>query len=322
MAYVTPDDIARAKDMDLLTYLEAYEPAELVKFSGNVYCTREHDSLKISNGKWYWWSRGIGGRSALDYLIKVQGMNLPEAVNRILGRAASKPSVFRVQTKSAPKGKTFILPERYKYTDTVREYLLSRCIDPEIIDYCISTGRIYENHNSVNSGKVFINAVFVGFDTEGVAGYATLRGVHSHFKGEAVGSDKHYSFSLPSNNLSTIMHIFESAIDLLSYATLMKQSGIDWQSENLLSLAGIYQPKKNIEDSKLPAALSRFLQDYPQISQIKLHLDNDISGQTATSALLALLPDIAVNEPPIFGKDVNDMLCKNTAIIIARDAER
>ena len=42
-----------------------------VKGTSNVYCTAEHDSLKISNGKWYWWSRGFGGYSALDYFIKV-----------------------------------------------------------------------------------------------------------------------------------------------------------------------------------------------------------------------------------------------------------
>ena len=37
--------------MDLLTYLRNYEPQELVHVSGNTYCTREHDSLRISNGK-------------------------------------------------------------------------------------------------------------------------------------------------------------------------------------------------------------------------------------------------------------------------------
>jgi lipid-A-disaccharide synthase-like uncharacterized protein len=26
--------------------------------------------LKICNGKWYWWLRGLGGVSALDYFIK------------------------------------------------------------------------------------------------------------------------------------------------------------------------------------------------------------------------------------------------------------
>ena len=65
MPFIAPELIIQAKQMDLLTYLKNYEPYELVKFSGNTYCTRTHDSLKISNGKWIWWSRGIGGRSAL-----------------------------------------------------------------------------------------------------------------------------------------------------------------------------------------------------------------------------------------------------------------
>jgi len=48
-----------------------------------VYTLRSHDSLKISNGKWYQWSTGIGGISALDYLIKVQGMDFVSAVSNI-----------------------------------------------------------------------------------------------------------------------------------------------------------------------------------------------------------------------------------------------
>ena len=50
MGYVTREMIDRAKKMDLLTYLQTHEPQELVHFGGNTYCTREHDSLKISNG--------------------------------------------------------------------------------------------------------------------------------------------------------------------------------------------------------------------------------------------------------------------------------
>lgn len=52
-----------------------YIAPEVVHFSGNTYTytTRRHDSLKISNGKWMWWSQSIGGRSTLDYLIKIRG---------------------------------------------------------------------------------------------------------------------------------------------------------------------------------------------------------------------------------------------------------
>lgn len=69
MPYIDPEVVAQAKRIDLLTYLQERDPEELVRVSASTWCTREHDSLKISNGKWYWWSRGFGGRSALDYLI-------------------------------------------------------------------------------------------------------------------------------------------------------------------------------------------------------------------------------------------------------------
>ena len=85
MPYVDTAAIEAARQIDLLSYLQAYEPGELVHVSGSTYCTREHDSLKISNGKWHWFSRGIGGRNALDYLVKVKEMPFPEAVSQLTG---------------------------------------------------------------------------------------------------------------------------------------------------------------------------------------------------------------------------------------------
>ena len=46
MPYIAPEIIMEAKRMDLLTYLENYEPHELVRFAGNTYTPRTHDSLK------------------------------------------------------------------------------------------------------------------------------------------------------------------------------------------------------------------------------------------------------------------------------------
>ena len=59
MPYIAPEVVTEAKRMDLLTYLRTYEPGQLVRVSGNTYCTREHDSLKISNGKWMCNRNGI-----------------------------------------------------------------------------------------------------------------------------------------------------------------------------------------------------------------------------------------------------------------------
>lgn len=85
---IDPDVLERVRQIDLLSYLREFEPSNLVKVKGtsNVYCTAEHDSLKISNGKWYWWSRGFGGYSALDYLIKVKEYDFVEAVEILTGQ--------------------------------------------------------------------------------------------------------------------------------------------------------------------------------------------------------------------------------------------
>ena len=41
-----------------------------------------------------WWSRGIGGKSALDYLIKVKGLDFVEAVETIMGQWAVSAPVY------------------------------------------------------------------------------------------------------------------------------------------------------------------------------------------------------------------------------------
>lgn len=91
----------KAREMDLLTYLKSYESQELVHFGKNTYCTREHDGLKISDGKWCWFSRGIGGYSALDYLIKVKEMLFTQAVETIMGNVAVSPPIYSTKGTEA-----------------------------------------------------------------------------------------------------------------------------------------------------------------------------------------------------------------------------
>lgn len=43
MPYINREDIIKAKQMDLLTYLQNFEPNELVRVSSNTYSTKEHD---------------------------------------------------------------------------------------------------------------------------------------------------------------------------------------------------------------------------------------------------------------------------------------
>jgi len=301
MPYIEKEFIEEARKMDLLTYLRTYEPSELVKITQAVYTTVTHSSLKISNGKWYWWARNIGGRNALDYLIKVRGMDFIDAVEAILGNIALKEPVY--DSKQAfYDTKELILPEFNEKTYRVRKYLEGRGIDREIITHCIEAGIIAES-------LPYHNVVFLGYDEEKNVKYAAYRATNeTRYMGDCKGSSKEYSFRLVGSK-SDELHVFESAIDLLSYATIGKKRGEDWKSLNLLSLGGVYLPSREGEPMKLPPALKNYLSK-ADTKTIYLHLDNDTAGRAATKALTESLSGRyeVIDAPPPEGKDFNDYL--------------
>jgi len=298
MPYVDPQIIVEVKKIDLLSYLQTYEPDSLVRI-GNEYALKEHDSLRISDGIWHWHSRGIAGTTALHFLIKVRGMSFLDAVNSLAERAAVVPPVFMPNVER----KDFVLPVAHSDNLRVIDYLTGRGIDREIIEFCIQAGILYESER-------YHNCVFVGRDGDGVARYAALRGTgESRFLGEAAGSDKRYSFSIV-NRQSVGLHLFESAIDLLSFCTFQKLRGRDFREGNYLSLGGVSMSVKNEKVAKLPSPLAELLSRNPQTSRIYFHLDNDEAGRLATAAIRVAMPENirAFNSPPSFGKDVNDCL--------------
>lgn len=296
MPGVTKEQIAKAKEWDLLSYLQAYEPGELKK-CGNEYCTRSHDSLRISNGKWHWHSQGIGGRTALDYLIKVRGLDFVGAVETLCGYC---PPPEPERPKPKPP-KPFVLPEANRYGTAAVSYLQDRGIDPDIISRCILAGILYESRR-------YQNCVFVGRDPSGMARFACLRGVYDGFKLDVESSDKRYSFCLSPSHPCRSVAVAESPIDALSVASILKMQGMDWQNCHYLSLGGT-----------APRALIQFLHDHPEVTQISLCLDNDKAGlegmkkiEEAVRADPELSGRIALiwpNPPPAaFGKDYNEFL--------------
>lgn len=152
MPYISPEVVEQARQIDLLTYLQSCEPQELVRISGNNYTTRTHDSLKISNGKWMWWSQRIGGYNALDYLVKVKGCSFAEAVETLMGKAAVMPSVT-IKPKQKAEPKVLLLPEKSASTDIITEYLFGRGIDYTIIQYCIQEKLEQTKASSAHIGR-------------------------------------------------------------------------------------------------------------------------------------------------------------------------
>ena len=304
MPYYTEKQIDQARSIDLLTYLQSFEPTELVHVRGNTYCTREHDSLKISNGKWMWWSRGFGGNSALDYLIKVKGMQFMDAM-KILTKEGTDLHDTDAKISRKPDcdvKRKLLLPDKSETNFEVIRYLTSRGIDSDVIKACIDEGLLYES-------LPYHNCIFVGFDETGNAAYAFYRATTGErLMGEAAGSDKRYSFRI--DRAGSTLHVFESAIDLLSYATIMKMRTGEWRAEPMLSLGGVYAPSTNNKQTKLPIALENMTQNQTQINTIALHLDNDYAGRSATRSISEQLGNkyIVRDEPPAYGKDCNDYL--------------
>lgn len=291
--YIPPPILDELKKVDLVTYFRTIMPYELVKASANEYTTKTHDSLRMSNGLWNWCSKGVGGRNAIDYLMKTEQLEFNDAANLLLKQLQNKvPTIDQQPVKT--KERHIIIPEKNTASDNVISYLKSRGIDEEIIKECIEKKLIYEE-------KHYHNAVFLGYDDLGNIKYAGCRSTNETiFKQDATGSDKSYSFRLESNTKTDTIYIFEGAIDALSYATFLKLYGMDYKAKTLISLAGIYQPASDISKSKIPLAIQRYLDKHPETKNIFLCFDNDKAGRKASKALQIVLADkyTVVIKPP------------------------
>ena len=311
MPYATKAQIERARQPDLLTFLRRYKPDELIPTGPGAYKLRSHDSLKISNGKWCWWSHDkMGGVNALEYLIKVENMKFPDAVQLVNEQCgffdARKVQSTPVQKEEKPKA-DFLLPVRFQNNKRVTAYLLSRGIDIAILDYCFQHGLLYEAAD-------YHNAVFVGYDGK-TPRYATLRGTlsGSGFKRDVTGSSKQFCFSITGKGNGKL-NVFECAIDALSYLTQVKMQGADWRQESVLSLGGVYKSTPN-EVPKVPVALQGYLNAHADVCEIVLRLDNDAVGRGAAGAISQAISDLPVSvELPAEGKDYNEWLMRQKGI--------
>lgn len=133
MAGVTKEEIARAKELDLLTYFKLVEPGNL-KLVGKEYRHKVHSSLTISKDSlWCWHCIGLRGRTALKYLIDVEKVPYVEAVreiNRIQGGVVhSSQPVSLPQPRAEPEA-----PRDFKFAQARRKQLCS---------YGVSTRALY-----------------------------------------------------------------------------------------------------------------------------------------------------------------------------------
>ena len=272
MPGVTKEQIEAAKQISAIQFLRRYRPGQLEKDAarGELHL-KDHDSFKIceATSLWHWKSRDVGGRSALDYLIKVEGLGFVEAVRQLCDELpVCLPPPQPVERK------VFALPEPAPNNRRVFAYLLKRGIDRKVIEACVRAGLLYESAQ-------YHNAVFVGKDEKNVPRYAFLRGTYTQgkpFKAEVSGSDKRYSFCLPPRGETSRVAVYEAAIETLAHLTLEGTT-----DKYRLSLGGIYAPAESTQPRpfKPPAALESFLSRHPEVTEIEICTNNDFAGRWA-----------------------------------------
>lgn len=322
------EQMEQVRSITLLDYLQSHESFNItIRERYNEIRLKDHDSfiLTISNDLFDWKSKKIGGKGALDYLIKVRNYDFKEAVYMLLPNGSlnldySQKPAYTAKIDKEKKRKPFVLPPKSNNNDTAIQYLSDRGIDKDIINDCLNDCSIYQTiFHSEKLNRNFANVVFVGFDwsvsheTEKKPMFACIRSTFGNIKQDVAGSNKAYGFLLRTDettNTSKTVSVFESPIDVLSGATLAKTKYREsYKNIHRLSLGGVSD-----------LSLKQFLESFPKVSIINLCLDNDEAGRNACESISKMLGSLGrangkqfkVNIiPPKLGKDYNEMLLNN-----------
>ena len=281
----TEEQIARANQTDLVSFLNA-QGEQLVK-SGREYRWKKHDSVTVSENRWYRHSQSKGGYP-VDFVMEFYYATFPEAVKILIGEEGEG------RQKSCPApSKDFRLPEKNEDNEKIMKYLTEkREIEKTLVEDWIDRGDIYEE-------KKHHNVIFVGRDADGIPRYAHCRGTGEiKYRGDVTGSDKSYGFSYRGTDNQ--LFVFEAAIDLLSFIQLFPK---DWKKRSYLSLGGVSS-----------VALMTFLSERPQITSVFLCLDNDQAGNEACEKLAGEISEgYSVIRLKPYKKDWNEILCDKNA---------
>jgi hypothetical protein len=295
MAYLDNNTVELARNTDIITFLEKYSGFDFIN-RGGAYRCKQHPSLAVKDDRhsFYWHSQGVGGFGPLDYLMKVEKMAFREAMGVIalISFNGRSPTLPKPAATIPQPSKTLILPEKAGVPLLLYDYLCKRRgIDSEVVNGLIQKESLYEDIRG--------NIVFVGFDEQGKARFASVRGTHGDYRGDCAGSDKRYGFTITACTPSEHLYIFESPIDAMSHASLTNAATGNksaWEQHNRLSLAGT-------GDTAIPF----FLNQHKTVRELVFCLDNDPTGLEVAATLITKYADkgytTRIERPK--GKDFN-----------------
>lgn len=285
--HFTEDEKHRANEVDLVHFLEMQ--GEKLLRSGREKRLDSDRSITVRGNRWYDHGNGEGGL-AIDFIQYFYGMSFPDAVRILLGDNQGV-AYKKARENEKVEIKSFLLPNKNTNMRRVFAYLIkARHIDSDVISFFSKEKLLYESCEiSKDKRKEYHNAVFVGLDENGTPRHGHKQGLYTRgkpFKGNVDSSNPCYSFNYMGG--SDKLYVFEAPIDMLSYISMHKEN---WKEENYLSLCGLSEQ-----------AMLKMIEVYPNISQVFLCLDNDISGIEASEKFEGILLNRGVDCKILFPK--------------------
>ncbi len=254
--HFTEEQKQAARQIDIAGLL--HSQGETLKRSGGEYEWRDGSQKVTIRGNLWFHQYDRQGGDAIDFVRRYYNKSYPEAVEYLLGGCSGTLAVSPPIEKET---KPFELPPKNDRMSRVYAYLIRhRKIVKDVLDVFVRKGMIYESAD-------YHNAVFVGFDTDGIARHAHKRGTgsQSSYKGNIGGSLPEYSFHW--HGQSERLYLFEAPIDLLSYISINKDG---WWWHSYAACCGVADH-----------VLWQMMKDNPNIKYVYLCLDNDEPGQQA-----------------------------------------
>ena len=134
-----------------------------------------------------------------------------------------------------------------------------------------SGGRKFADRNMIYESADYHNAVFVGYDGNGIPRHAHKRGTGqtSSYRGNADSCMPEYSFHW--HGQSEKLYLFEAPIDMLSFISMHKEN---WRDHSYAAACCISS-----------RVMYQMMKDNPNIQKVYLCLDNDFAGEIGSKRI-------------------------------------
>ena len=298
------EQIKQARQADLAAYL--IQKGEPLIPSGNRWRHKEHDSLVFTENAYYWNSRNETG-NAIDYLVRHKDMDFKSAVYELTMTAGAGEKVI---DHSIHIEHPFSLADITLNTDkrhTIAYLCKGRGINYDLVIQLISTKLIFEeiqpyNDKVTGADKDAYNVLFPIYDETGeIVGAETCGTTDKRFKGVKTGSKYGYGYWIQFGGRADNILFFESAIDLLSFITIGRNTNKSFDNCVLVSMAGL---KSNIIQQMVKlnyhgrnAKMTPFL-----------CVDNDKAGAEFIKVMTKQMAGLKTFLPELPAKDWNQQL--------------